>query len=213
MFKAEKGNIQIAMIGWSNEIFSIAKEMELDVKIVVDPSVSSSIPNEIKHYSSDTDFICETHDAKLLFAIDDNLVRERVTAFYEQHDYDILSLKSGFVSKTSHYGRGLICQRFSVISDNCNIGNHVRLNTGAIVTHDVNIGSYSTIAPGAVILGRTIIGNGVYVGANSTILGDLEIANNVTIGAGAVVTKNIAEGKIVAGVPAKELKRKNKNIN
>jgi len=47
-----------------------------------------------------------------------------------------------------------------------------------------------------------IIGNDVWLGANSIILPGVCIGNGAIIGAGAVVTKNVAEYDIVAGIPA-----------
>jgi len=51
------------------------------------------------------------------------------------------------------------------------------------------------------------IGNNCYISAGVTILGPVRIGDNVTIGAGAVVTKDIPSNCIVAGVPAKIVKR------
>lgn len=43
----------------------------------------------------------------------------------------------------------------------------------------------------------------VFIGCNSTILSNVKIGPNVVIGAGSVVTKDVPEGVVVAGVPAK----------
>lgn len=51
--------------------------------------------------------------------------------------------------------------------------------------------------------GSIAIGDNVFIGANSTILYDVHIGNNVIVGAGSLVNKNIPDGVIVAGVPAK----------
>lgn len=51
------------------------------------------------------------------------------------------------------------------------------------------------------------IGNNCYISTGVTILGPVRIGDNVTIGAGAVVTKDIPSNCIVAGVPAKIIKR------
>ena len=53
--------------------------------------------------------------------------------------------------------------------------------------------------------GKIIIGNNVFIGANTTILYDVTIGNNVVIGAGSVVTKNIPDDCVAAGVPCKKL--------
>ena len=44
--------------------------------------------------------------------------------------------------------------------------------------------------------------NNVFIGANSTILPNVRIGSNVIIAAGSVVTKDIPDNSVVAGVPA-----------
>ena len=43
----------------------------------------------------------------------------------------------------------------------------------------------------------------VFIGSNSTILSGVKIGPNAIIGAGSVVTKDVPENSVVAGVPAK----------
>lgn len=51
------------------------------------------------------------------------------------------------------------------------------------------------------------IGENVWIGANATILANTKIGDNSIIAAGAVVTKDIPPNTIVAGVPAKVIKK------
>ena len=52
------------------------------------------------------------------------------------------------------------------------------------------------------------IGDNCYIGAGATILGPIKIGNNVTIAAGAVVTKDLPDNCVAAGVPAQVVKNK-----
>lgn len=47
--------------------------------------------------------------------------------------------------------------------------------------------------------------NNVFIGANTTILPNIRIGNNVIIGANSLVTKDIPDGSVVGGIPAKVL--------
>ena len=47
------------------------------------------------------------------------------------------------------------------------------------------------------------IGEGVFIGAGAIILGGVKIESNCIIGAGAVVTKDVPQFSILAGVPAR----------
>ena len=50
---------------------------------------------------------------------------------------------------------------------------------------------------------RVVIGNDVWIGANSVIMPGIAIGNGAIVGAGAVVTRDVPDYAIVAGVPAK----------
>lgn len=51
-----------------------------------------------------------------------------------------------------------------------------------------------------------IVGNNVWIGGGANILAGVTIGNNAVIAAGAVVTKDIPDNALVAGVPAKVIK-------
>jgi maltose O-acetyltransferase len=46
----------------------------------------------------------------------------------------------------------------------------------------------------------------VWIGGNVTIMPGLTIGNNVVIAAGAIVTKDVPDNSLVAGVPAKKIR-------
>ena len=50
------------------------------------------------------------------------------------------------------------------------------------------------------------IGKNVWIGAHATVLPGVAVGDNAVIAAGAVVTKNVPENAVVAGVPAKVIK-------
>lgn len=51
--------------------------------------------------------------------------------------------------------------------------------------------------------GNVEIGDNVFIGVNSVILPNVKIGKDAIVGASSLVNKNIPEGAIVAGVPAK----------
>ena len=51
------------------------------------------------------------------------------------------------------------------------------------------------------------IGDNVYISAGARIIGNIHIGNNVIVGANAVVNKSVEDNCIVAGVPAKIIRK------
>ncbi|MDE6004081.1 MAG: sugar O-acetyltransferase [Oscillospiraceae bacterium] len=112
---------------------------------------------------------------------------------------------------------------------NIHIGKHVFINAGCkfqdqggiiigdgtLIGHNVVLATLNhEIAPAkrqGMIPKPIKIGKNVWIGSNATILAGVMIGDNAIVGAGAVVTKNIPENKIVAGIPAKIIKSIDEN--
>ncbi|MGB9928788.1 MAG: DapH/DapD/GlmU-related protein, partial [Methanosarcina sp.] len=52
-----------------------------------------------------------------------------------------------------------------------------------------------------------IIGKNVWIGSGAIVVPGITIGDNAVIAAGAVVTKDVNENTVVAGVPAREVKQ------
>jgi acetyltransferase-like isoleucine patch superfamily enzyme len=52
------------------------------------------------------------------------------------------------------------------------------------------------------------IGHNVWIGDNSLVLAGVRVGNGAIIGAGSIVTKDVAAYSVVAGAPAKELRKR-----
>lgn len=57
--------------------------------------------------------------------------------------------------------------------------------------------------------GQTIIGSNCWIAPHCIILPNVKIGNNVVVATGSVVTKDIPDNVVVAGVPAKIIKPRN----
>jgi len=146
------------------------------------------------------------HYEPLLITIGSNAVRRDLSAKIA-HDFGIFIDPAAVVSKSSRIGAGCMVLPNAVIQAASIIGNHCIINTGAIIEHDARVHDFAHIGPGAVVCGEATVGNGVFIGANATILPGLKIGDWAVVGAGTVVTKNVSTGIIMAGNPAKQMKR------
>ena len=88
------------------------------------------------------------------------------------------------------------------------IGNHTLISNDVMfITHDGSTFVFrdSDKFKDTYKFGCIIVGNNCFIGARSTILPGVKIGDNSIVGAGSVVTKNIPDGEVWAGVPAKKI--------
>lgn len=102
------------------------------------------------------------------------------------------------------------------IPPSCQIGQGTRFaygGSGCVVHARAVVGRNCILGPCSTIGGRSkvyevpVLGDNVYLGGGAKVLGNVKIGNNVVIGANAVVIKDVPDNCIVAGVPAKILKK------
>jgi acetyltransferase-like isoleucine patch superfamily enzyme len=87
------------------------------------------------------------------------------------------------------------------------IGRHVLLNVGAIVSHDVVVEDFVTISPGCSIGGGTLICGGAFIGIGATVRDHVRIGRDAVVAAGAVVVTDVADTSVVAGLPARQMRK------
>lgn len=86
------------------------------------------------------------------------------------------------------------------------LGSHVSITTSKFITHDGGVWVFRDDYPLIDVIAPIIVGNNVFIGANCTIMPGVTIGNNVVIGAGSIVTKNLEENAVYAGIPARLVK-------
>lgn len=92
-------------------------------------------------------------------------------------------------------------EAYVTIGDDCFIGPNVSIYTACHSTDPVERNTREEWAR------PVTIGNNVWIGGSATILPGVTIGDNVTVGAGSVVTKDVESNCVVAGNPARIIKR------
>ena len=112
-----------------------------------------------------------------------------------------------FVARNARVGAGVQVLAMAAICADAVLHEAVIVNTGATVDHDCAIGAGTHIGPGAHLTGEITVGEAAFIGAGAVILPRLRIGVNAIVGAGAVVTRDVPDNAIVAGNPAKPMRR------
>lgn len=87
------------------------------------------------------------------------------------------------------------------------IGSNVHITDGVkFITHDGGTLLFRDKVHDLEITKPIVVGDNVYIGNNAIILPGVKIGSNVVIGAGAIVSKDIPDNSVVAGVPARVIK-------
>jgi sugar O-acyltransferase (sialic acid O-acetyltransferase NeuD family) len=98
---------------------------------------------------------------------------------------------------------GVTCLAQSIVELGCSIGKGALINLGSMVTHQVKVGDFTELGPGVKLLGRCEIGPRSMIGAGSVVLPGVKIGDNVIVGAGSIVTKDLPNGVVAYGNPAR----------
>lgn len=144
-------------------------------------------------------------DARFTIGIGNPILRYKLYKKFEEIGGKFTSVISPFAHIGS-YGNtieeGSNIMTNAILTNDIHVGKGGLINLSCTVGHDVLIDDFVELCPDVNISGNCKIGKFTFIGTNSTILPTIEIGSNVIVAAGSVVTKNIPDNCMVAGIPA-----------
>ncbi len=115
--------------------------------------------------------------------------------------------RHAFVSASAVIGNGVVVAPFVSIQARAQVGENVALNTQAIIGHHVRIFSGSVISSQVNLGGSCVVDTHTYIGMGALIIEKVTIGSECIVGMGSVVYKDIPDGVIALGNPARVAKK------
>lgn len=95
----------------------------------------------------------------------------------------------------------------AVINACARIGSNVIVNTCASVDHHCVLEDGVHIGPGAHLAGSVRVGRAAWIGIGAVVVDGVRVGAGSVVGAGAVVVRDVPEGVVAYGVPARTTRR------
>lgn len=137
--------------------------------------------------------------------------------------FDFVNLYGCSIDNDTKIGTFVEIQKNATIGKNCKISSHTFICEGVHIADNVFVGHNvtfindkiprATTADGQMQseadwkVVETFVKKGASIGSSATILCGVTIGENSIVGAGSVVTKDVPANTIVAGVPAKVIRK------
>ena len=177
--------------GYQNKDFDI-----LGYKIV-------AYRNNMSHLKQDDNLM------STFVAVGNNHSRAKITEDLITKGFRIISIThpAATVMTKLPIGDGTMIHAQAVIGPDCSIGKGTIVSALTAVGHDSNVGDFVHLTPGVLLGGGVTIGDFSFLGLGAVVFPGVKIGKNVKVGANCVVNKDLEDNVIVAGNPARIIKK------
>lgn len=166
---------------------------------------------QLSYLGNDDFLLQQSSDTNVAVCVGMPSLRKKIVEKLQKNphiQFPNLILGNTKLCKDVRMGKGCIISMDTQISTNVTIGDFVFINIGSGICHDGRIGNYVTLSPDVRLAGNVTIEEGCEVGLGTKVIQGIHIGKNTVAGAGSVIVSDIAGDSVIAGVPAKELKKK-----
>ncbi|WP_313028779.1 acetyltransferase [Soonwooa sp.] len=197
--------------GFAKEVLEILHQRGETDQLYFYDDVTANLPDTLYdtfpviRNLTDAEIVLKQTDGRFTVGIGNPKLRKILAEKFE----NIGGRFSSVISENAQIGSfGNVVEEGVIITGGVIITNDVHIKRGTMVNlnstlgHDVVIGEFCEICPGVSISGNCVIDDGVFIGTGAVILPGVKIGENSVVAAGAVVSKDVPENVMVAGIPA-----------
>jgi sugar O-acyltransferase (sialic acid O-acetyltransferase NeuD family) len=123
-----------------------------------------------------------------------------------EHRYATVVHPFAHVSQTSTVGAGSVLLAGAVLTADAVVGRHVAVMPHVVVTHDTVVEDFATLASGVRLGGGARVCEGAYLGSGALVREGVRIGAWSQIGMGSVVLRDVPDGEVWVGNPARKLR-------
>jgi acetyltransferase EpsM len=114
--------------------------------------------------------------------------------------------KQAFLSPRAQVGQGCILAPFVNIAGDARLGEHVYVGSFGGIGHDTAIGNFCSLLPDSGLGGGAALGDRSVLGAGARVYPGVTVGAGVRVSAGSVVRRNMPDGVLAHGNPARAVK-------
>ena len=204
----KKKLILIGAGGFAKSVIDSIDEKRYSIEGFID-NIKNGSHLGYKIFASNLDELENREDYCYFIAIGDN---EKRTYWYKEvvkRNLDIINVidKTAILSENITFGRGIFIGKLAIINNDARIGENVVINTKALIEHGCRVGNNVNISTIFVLNGDVVVKDNCFIGSSSVINGQITIEKNSIVGSGTVVIKDVEKNVVVAGIPAKVIRR------
>lgn len=198
--------------GFAKEVLEIfSQRNELNHLFFFD-NISTDLPDKLfgrfailKTINEVKEMFRKTGDARFTLGLGNPMLRYSLNKKFTEIGGQLtstISPNTDIGSFGTSIGPGCNILSGTIITNDVTLKTGCLINPGCTISHDSVLSDFVQLSPGVRVTGNCFIDSYSQLGTNSVVIPKVRIGKNVIVAAGAVVTKDVPDNVMVAGVPA-----------